>query len=164
MKKVSYDDIFVVLTYRNTTDVIDFLDSLRGKIERYKVVIVNSYFDDITYSCIRKIAYEYGCDFINIQNKGYGYGNNKGIEYVKKMYNFKRVVISNPDIIVREYNQNKLDEFKDGIIGGDIVCRNGKHQNPLRVTNLSISLYAAYYLYSMNSKFGLSGYLRQKWA
>ena len=46
IKKTYYENIFVVLTYRNIDDLEDFLKSVERFVKSYKVIIINSYYDD----------------------------------------------------------------------------------------------------------------------
>ena len=79
-----YKYVFIVLTYRNVEDVRGFLKSLENCTESYKTIIVNSFFDEKCKNEIEKVALQYECDFVNVPNKGYGAGNNFGIELARK--------------------------------------------------------------------------------
>lgn len=53
---------------------------------------------------------------VSDKNGGYSYGNNYGVKYLDKKYGeqaFKYVIISNPDVYVREYDIEKTIEFLD---------------------------------------------------
>ncbi|MDB1750814.1 hypothetical protein PMV51_16420 [Enterococcus avium] len=129
-KKINkYDFLFVILVYRFADDLIDFDSSLKEKIQNYKVVVVNSYLDDESEEKICSIASELHYDFLSIQNKGYGYGNNKGIQYAMERYDYKYLIICNADIIIRSFDTSKLP-LKNAVIGPAICTINGKSQNP----------------------------------
>lgn len=127
---VEYDYVFCVLVYRNVMDIKSFVNSVNKKVPNSKVVIVNSYYDDKTTDDVKKCSIELGCDFINVDNKGYGYGNNKGIEYIYDKYMFRYLVISNPDIIIEGFLAEVDSLPKDKIIGPNIKTLDGKIQNP----------------------------------
>lgn len=151
MEKKHYDDIFVVLTYRNTEDIWDFLKSVKEKVKNYHVIIVNSFYDEESEREFAEIAKKNDCDFLSVENKGYGYGNNRGVEYAKEHYEFDRVIISNPDIIIKRY-EPELNCFPDdGLIGGKITNLQGKKQNPLRVNGSWLTTNAAYCYYCKNN-------------
>lgn len=152
-KKNKYDDVFIVLTYRNTDDLIDFIESVQAVVNNYRIIIVNSFYDELSNLKFEKIAKENDCDFLCVENKGYGCGNNRGIEYAIEKYDFERIVISNPDIVIKKYSQDFLSEINNGIIGGRITNLNGKVQNPLRVFHSRLTTNAAYYFYCKNNKF-----------
>ena len=137
-----YKYIFIILVYRNSDDLKDCLDSIRKKVHSCKVIVVNAYYDDVSLSEIEKIANQYKCDFIGIENKGYSYGNNKGIEFAQKKYLFDYIVISNPDIVIEKYDDSFLDEnFKYDIIAPQIIAASGKAQNPAMFKRLPLSEY-----------------------
>lgn len=53
---------------------------------------------------------------VSDKNGGYSYGNNYGLKYLDEKYGektFKYVIISNPDVYVREYDIEKTIEFLD---------------------------------------------------
>ena len=78
---MKYNYIAVILVYRNVEDLVECIDSIREKIYSCRIVVVNSYFDDESLNKIKTVAENKDCDFIGIENRGYGYGNNKGIEF-----------------------------------------------------------------------------------
>lgn len=129
MKKVQ--NVFVVLTYINSSDLEDFLESLPRSVTDYKVIVVNSFYDEKTKTEIETIAAKHGCDFLNVENKGYSYGNNRGIEYALNHYAFRYLTVSNADIIVNKYETDTLPA--EGIFAGVIIARDGRAQNPMTV-------------------------------
>ncbi len=135
MKKVK--NIFVVLTYINSDDLIDFLDSVSNCVDDYQVIVVNSFHDAESKNKIEQIAKNYNCDFLNVENKGYSYGNNRGIEYALQNYNFQYLTVSNADIIIRSYNTNLLP--KEGIFAGILIAKKGHMQNPMIVKENNFS-------------------------
>ena len=125
-----YKHIFVVLVYRNT-DVLDgFFKSLEEKVIDFKVVLVNSYYDDSSLEACRAYAERFNCDFLATPNKGYGAGNNIGIAFALENYWFDFLIVSNSDIIIRKLDS--LDEFidKECVIGPETIMLTGKKQNP----------------------------------
>ena len=112
--------IFVVLTYRNTEDIIDLLDSMKRQVEDYKVVVVNSFYDEETATIIESIAKKYDAVFINVENKGYSYGNNRGIEYALKNYAFEWLVIANPDTVIKKFDFSTLNVEMPVVIAPEI--------------------------------------------
>ena len=139
-----YDFIFVVLVYKNAMDLKDFLNSLTQIEGSYRVVIVNSYYNKETMNNIKNISLEYDCDFINIDNKGYGYGNNRGIEYALEKYDFKFLVISNPDIEIKHFSIMHLEGLNNCISGPKILTLSGKNQNPYFYNNIKMSQFFKY--------------------
>lgn len=136
--KQMYDYVFVVLVYRNTDDLAEFIESANQQVKNFKIVVVNSYYDEMTKNKARKLAEDNNCDFLNIENKGYSYGNNVGIEYAHTHYNPKFVIVSNPDIVIRRFDFEP-SELQGDIIAPDITAATGKKQNPMMVRRSKIS-------------------------
>ncbi|WP_282140958.1 glycosyltransferase family 2 protein [Cytobacillus oceanisediminis] len=140
MKK--FNMIFCVLTYKNYTDVIDFINSIKSsdKINfSYKIIIVNNFADERSLEEIRKIAISNDCDFIENENKGYGHGNNVGITFARSNYEFDYIVVCNPDTEIKQFDFKSLKGQEKNIIGPDIICKNGKRQNPMYYKYMPIS-------------------------
>lgn len=130
-RKVDY--IFVVLTYRVEKDLNEFLLSINSVIQKsYKVIIVNSFYDEVSKKNIENIAKLNNCDFINVENKGYSYGNNMGIDFAQKHYDYDFLIVSNPDILIKKFDINNKKCTELGIYGAKIITLNGKNQNPFR--------------------------------
>ena len=150
MKKENYKYIVIILTYRNTEDLLECIESIKNKIDSVKIIIVNSYYDEETKNEIEKTANERKCDFINIVNKGYSYGNNRGIEYALDKYIFDYIIISNPDIVVEQFGE--LSELDAEIIAPKIIAASGKKQNPMLVKENHFSEYCIYCGLKKNNK------------
>ena len=84
-----YDCVYVVLVYRNTLDLEQFF--IHQTTPNSKVIVVNSFFDEMTECKFRKIALLNDADFISLPNRGYGFGNNRGCEFALKKYDFKQI-------------------------------------------------------------------------
>lgn len=152
-KKQFFSDVFIVLTYKNTEDVLELLESFKKVlVSDYKVIIVNNFYSEETRKELEHISKKHNCDFIPQENNGYGAGNNRGIKFALDHYDFKRIVISNPDIVLNKYNTNWFDQAPSGVYGGVISNLNGKRQNPLRVFDLNLTNNTNYYLLIQHSK------------
>ena len=125
---MKYDFIFVVLVYRNTQDQKDFFASLA--LSNSKVIVVNSFYDEESEKEFKQIAEANSADFISVPNKGYGAGNNRGVEFALEHYDFKYLVISNADVNILKMNVEALDDRKEGIYAPSIHTLSGKQQNP----------------------------------
>lgn len=126
-----YDFVFVVLVYRNTRDLKEFFCNLT--LPNAKVVVVNSFFDDMSERAFKDIANDNGADFISVPNKGYGAGNNRGCEYAINHYKFRYLIISNADIEVKKMDIMNLEPFSNGIVAPKTLTLAGKNQNPFMV-------------------------------
>ena len=148
-----YNLIFVVLVYGNTNDLVEFIESTKIINGTSKIVVVNSYLDDSSMKKCNDITKEYDCDFINVENKGYGAGNNVGIEYAKTNYDFDFLVVSNPDIIIKKFDFECLKLYKHNIVGPKIITSTGKNQNPF-YTDKKIFASAEYHFLKTRNKIG----------
>ena len=127
MINVNY--IFVVVVYRNGEDLITFNQSLKPWLNNYKIVVVDSYCSELCSIRIKDICKKINADYFVVENKGYGSGNNAGINYVKNHYNFNYCIISNADIELLKFDDKFLPK-SNAVIGPRIVTINGKDQNP----------------------------------
>ena len=134
---IKYKYIFVVLVYRNVEDLIECIDSIKNTIDSSRIVVVNAYFDDRTRDAVEKVTNEKDCDFINVENKGYGFGNNQGIEYANRNYLYDYLIICNPDIVIKKFDDAKLSNNR--IYAPRIISKSGKEQNPMVVKRNRLS-------------------------
>lgn len=130
MAKKTYSSVFVVLVYRNVDDIHAFVESVRKTVKDYKIIIVDSYFDDATSEQILHAAELYGCDYLKVENKGYGYGNNEGIAFALDHYHFDYLIVSNPDIEIHRFSLDALPQGRPLLAGPIIKTARGKYQNP----------------------------------
>lgn len=155
---VKCEVVFCVLVYKNNDDLQDFIKSVYKQCGcDFRIIVVNSYFDDSTMKRIENVATEYKCDFLNVNNNGYGAGNNKGIEYAFYKYDFSFLVVCNPDTIIRRFDISDIDDFKGSakILAPNIVCASGKKQNPAIVKYNRSALNLIYFGYKNNKKLAL---------
>ena len=123
--------VFVVLTYRNSNDLDEFIKSLNKIDCTYKVLVVDAYYSEDCSLEIKKVADMYSADYIQIPNNGYSYGNNAGIEYATNNYDFEYVIVSNPDTCVEKFEYSSISSIKDSVIGVNVHDLNNKAQNPM---------------------------------
>ena len=148
-EKVKLDFVFVVLVYRNTQDLKDFFESLTTP--NNKVIVVNSFYDEESEKEFRRIAEANNADFLSVPNKGYGAGNNRGIEYALAHYDFKYLIISNADIIIRHLDVASLNSSAKAIWAPSIHTLSGKQQNPHMPFHCSLIDKLKYYYFKKNN-------------
>lgn len=124
----TYKYVFIVLVYKNTNVLENFFENFSEQDS--KVIVINSFYDEESLKKSKEIAENFGADFLQIDNKGYGYGNNIGVEYALKHYACNFLIISNSDIIIKDLSY--LDEIKErkAIIAPETRMLTGKLQNP----------------------------------
>ncbi|KAB7671698.1 hypothetical protein [Bacillus sp. B1-b2] len=151
MEKYKY--IFIVLVYRNAEDLDDFVESVKKNVNgSYRIVIVNSYFDEDSKNEIEETAERNDCDFLNVDNKGYGYGNNRGIEFANNNYSYDYLIISNPDIVIQKFDCNVLDKKGLSVVGPLILTKTNKSQNPYWFIENYLAEYLIYKGYKKRNK------------
>lgn len=149
-KKFKY--IFVVVTYKNAEDLYDLNKSIKKYINDYLVIIVNNHFDDNCDSRIKYISKELNYQYISSENLGYGHGNNIGISFAEKNYDYQYLIICNSDTIIQDFDDSKLPA-SNTMIGPMIVAKDGKFQNPYWVFNSKFLEYIMYKGKKNNSYF-----------
>lgn len=152
MNKYRY--VFVVLVYKNIEVLKDFFKFL--SIDNSKVIVVNSFFDNDSLEECRKTAIQNNADFIPIENKGFGYGNNIGSKYAMEHYNFTYLILSNSDIHILNFKFiDNLNNFS-GIIAPKLQMLTGKMQNPNIPWKMGFLYHFCYYVYKHDWKRCLS--------
>jgi len=146
-----YELVFIVLCYRNSFDLSNFVRSTKKLNFKYKIIVVNSFFDDLTKMDIELFAKSNNCDFLNVPNKGYGFGNNVGIKYAKDNYEFDYLVVSNADIEVLDFKSLRKCSLKgDFILAPKILTLKGKNQNPMHLYNSKLTEFLKYFAFKKN--------------
>lgn len=143
--KTFYSYIVVILVYRNYLDLEKVIPNIFLHIINVRIVVVNSFYDIKSKRIVENIANKFDCDFLNVDNKGYGYGNNKGIKYSISNYNFDYLVVCNPDIIISKFLNNLNDINK--VYAPNIINLNGKKLNPMLVNRDRFAYFLEYYGY-----------------
>ncbi|MBE5863908.1 MAG: glycosyltransferase family 2 protein [Lachnospiraceae bacterium] len=123
-----YRYVVVILVYRNSADLEECMQSIRQKIKSVRMIVVNAYYDDESQKEIERITKAYDGDFISVENKGYSFGNNRGIDLALDQYEFEYLIISNPDVIIQEFD---ADGYDYDVIAPMIRSLSGKAQNPM---------------------------------
>lgn len=144
--KETIDIVFIVVTYRNAMDLRDFFESIKkcNLSEKSKVIVANSYYDDASMHEIEKITKTNDGIFLNRSNKGYGAGNNAGIKYAMEHLYFKLLVVSNPDIEVKRFNNKLFNITGAKIFAPQIIRNDGQNQNPMRATYGALAEWCIY--------------------
>ena len=120
----------VLLSYKNTEDVNNAINSIQKNEIDADIFIINSYYNNKTSEEINRIAKYHKVKFCKtIKNNGYGYGNNLGIKEAQK-YNYDYYVVMNPDVEIVQFNIQDLKGCHECVMGPKIIRNNGSNQNP----------------------------------
>lgn len=134
------DIVFVILHYLTIDDTIECVNSIKDKCKKvnYKIVIVDNASPNNSTIELKQI-YENDEDIHLIllsENIGFAKGNNKGIEFTRKQYSPRFIVVMNNDVNLLQENTLDLieDEYKRsrfGILGPMVYTADGKcNDNP----------------------------------
>lgn len=146
---LEYNYVFVILVYRNFEDLKECIESIQTKVENYKIIIVNAYYDLESENQVKKIAENYNCDFLSEPNKGYSYGNNVGIKYASLNYNFRYIIVCNPDVVIKKFPN---EVYKGDIIAPEIIAASGNSQNPMYIKYNKLTDWLVYRSFKDNCK------------
>lgn len=148
-KRVKY--VYVILVYRNMQDLEECLISIKSNVSSFQAIVVNAFYDEASMKTAKQIADKYYCDFLNIENKGYSYGNNRGIEFANNNYEYDYIVVSNADILIDSFDDKDL-RCACEVIAPRITAASGSLQNPMAVYYSPIIEYIEYIGFKNNSK------------
>lgn len=151
MKKKT-DIVFIVLVYRNYNDLKDLYISLTKNVKaRFELVVVDAFFSNETSKKIIELSEELSCFYLFSQNGGYGYGNNRGLEFADKMFDYKYICICNPDTVLK--TEISIEQFENEVcIAPRIITARGKNQNPYWAYENSLSERLIYQGYKKERK------------
>ena len=130
--------VVIVLIYGETQDVISLNDSLKSNEIDYQIVVVESYSNERNKLKNMQISNSIGADYLCVENRGYGYGNNRGISFARTKYNFEYCIISNADVVVNKIDLSDIPK-KNIVIGPLIKTLKNKNQNPYWAVNCKIA-------------------------
>lgn len=130
-KMRNVDFVFVLLAYRNYVDLKEFIESVKAQKINAAYIVVDAFYDNESSEKIKAVAGMAQADYLSVPNKGYSYGNNYGIEFARKNYDFKFLIVSNPDIIIKQLSMSLLKGMGDKVIGPKIINSRNRMQNPM---------------------------------
>lgn len=100
----------IILNYNDYKTTKVMLSVIEKYKEIDKIIVVDNKSSDNSYNILK----EYQSKKIDIiqtdENKGYAYGNNYGIKYALNKYKIDYIIISNPDILVKDKDIKILKE------------------------------------------------------
>ncbi|MBR2712501.1 MAG: glycosyltransferase family 2 protein [Bacilli bacterium] len=118
----------VILNYNDYKETKEYVTRIRGYRSLDEIVIVDNNSSDSSYENLKRMEKKNITVLKTDDNKGYAYGNNMGIKFLKDRVDY--IIISNPDIVVDESVIRKLrkdlDENPDISIVAPIISQNGQ--------------------------------------
>lgn len=147
-----YDLVFVILVYMDVEDLVECIQSVERHCGNYKIIIVSACENASYQKSIKMISDAYSADIIEVPNKGYSYGNNTGIEYALEHYDFRFLIVCNPDVVIEQWDTALCTSGKV-VYGPVIFTKNGKAQNPCFPFDFPAMEYVLFILYKYNIPF-----------
>lgn len=92
----------VILNYNDSENTILLLEDIKKFKVLDAIIIVDNKSTDDSLKVLKKYETKHIKVVAAKENRGYAAGNNVGIRYLLKHYDIDNIIISNPDIIVRE--------------------------------------------------------------
>lgn len=104
----------IILNYNDYETTYDMLNRIKKFKEIDIIVVVDNMSLDNSYERLKKIENEKIKVISSNENKGYASGNNVGIKYLVNNYKVDNIIISNPDIILKDSDIKILkDDLKN---------------------------------------------------
>ena len=133
MKRVAV----IILNYMNYKETITCVNSVfLQKYKEYQIVVVDNGSQNESYQILKK--YYTNNDLVQVlrvrKNYGFAKGNNIGIKYARERFGaeFMLLINSDTELLDENYINVILSKYKKeiGVIGSEIILRNGKKQRP----------------------------------
>lgn len=106
-------NIMVVLNYNDHETTINYIQSVEDYESIDRIIVVDNKSSDGSYERLKFLESD-KVDVIQTPvNDGYSSGNNFGSKYAINKYRPDNIIISNPDIIVKDISINKFTELLD---------------------------------------------------
>lgn len=110
--------VAVVLNYNDADTCIKFVQETAEYKVIDKVILVDNHSTDDSVNRLRGVENDRVILICSDDNKGYAYGNNFGMKYAVKTYNYlEHIIITNPDIHVAEEDIKRIIEPIDNGYG-----------------------------------------------
>ena len=104
----------IILNYNDYETTYDMLNRIKNFKEIDIIVVVDNMSLDNSYERLKKIENKKIKVISSNENKGYASGNNVGIKYLVDNYKVDNIIISNPDIILKDSDIKILkDDLKN---------------------------------------------------
>ena len=101
----------LVLNYNDAQTTICFVNSIKNYSCVRKILVVDNHSTDNSLNELKNIQSDKIIVADSGKNAGYGAGNNFGIRYLKERFDSEYILLSNPDVIVKENVLVELENF-----------------------------------------------------
>ena len=103
----------LTLNYNDSASTIQFISSIKEIDCIEHIVVVDNKSTDSSWEELHRMVGEKIYVIQSGENGGYGAGNNFGIEYLKKHFHSKKILLANPDVIICKDVLEKMEKFMD---------------------------------------------------
>ena len=152
----------VVLNYMNYQETVFCIDSvLLQKNNSFRIIVVDNGSSNESFQILKEKYCHNRLVHVIKARKNYGFakGNNIGIQYARQRLQADFVLLINSDTVMRDENYISTllshDEKSVGVIGSEIVLRNGRKQR-LYYEYVGFPETLIYYLYLLSTLYGLN--------
>lgn len=129
----------IVVNYNDWETTNEFLSYIKDYKVLDKIFVVDNFSTNDSYNQLKKLENEKIEIVKASKNGGYGYGNNIGIKKAIKEFGDCNIIISNPDIIVKEDVLkgllSDLNQKKEYALVGPIINTNGELNKGWHITS-----------------------------
>lgn len=101
----------IILNYNDFGTTKDYLKMIKDYKSLDCIIVVDNNSSDRSYEKLKKFENEKIVVLRSDKNGGYGYGNNIGIKFAIKKYKKCNIIISNPDIEVKDDTIKQMSEY-----------------------------------------------------
>lgn len=101
----------LTLNYNDANSTINFVESIKKFDCVNHILIVDNKSTDDSVIQLKKVLSSKTSLICTEKNGGYGYGNNCGIQYLKKKFKSKFILLANPDVLIEEKTLISLENF-----------------------------------------------------
>jgi GT2 family glycosyltransferase len=122
-------NIMIILNYNDSDTTLTLLNSIEDYKIIDKIIVVDNCSTDNSYKRLLSRTNKNVDVIKSDKNGGYSYGNNFGVFYAERYYNPKNIIISNPDIKVKEDSIKELVSVLNE--NNDIALSTGVVKNPI---------------------------------
>ena len=118
----------IILNYNDYKETREYINRIKSYRSLDEIVIVDNNSTDSSFNNLKRLEKKNITVLKTDKNKGYAYGNNIGIKYLKSKVDY--IIISNPDIIIEESVIKKLkkdmDSNEDIAIVSPVINQHGE--------------------------------------
>lgn len=117
----------IIVNYNDYKTTLELIDNVKGYKIIDSIIIVDNASTNNDYENLKMVSNERIIIIQNKINKGYSFGINTGLKYLKEKYSNCNVIVSNSDIIIKEESHLKklIDNLNNYGVVAPIINEHG---------------------------------------